>query len=200
MIVEFKKGQIWSKTKNKLMIEFENETGKNAVYRGKITGQFEAWLYNKNNKKIPSHSFEIQLIEKPIEKDFDIFPAKFLKVNQKVQVAINKLFSYNVSFLNPEGKDTKGRNFNKIIKDTICPICKSIMHCTDCFKKKTLRVTFIRICHSCGVIFIFTCKYENKEEFKKKYDFFSEHIYKKRKLNYNEKKDEHILIDELNQD
>lgn len=169
---EFKKGQIWNKSKNKLMLEFERETGKNAVYRGKITGNFEFWL-SKREK------IEVTPIEKPT-KEIDIFPAKFLKVNQNLREAINKLFSYKIDFLNPEGKDTKGRNFNKIIKDTICPMCKSILHCTDCFKKKTLRVTFMRICHKCGVIFIFTCKYENEEEFKEIYDFFVEYIYKKR--------------------
>ncbi|KKN12422.1 hypothetical protein LCGC14_1016770 [marine sediment metagenome] len=34
------------------MIQFENETGKNAVYRGKVTGQFDYWLnWSKRNKK-----------------------------------------------------------------------------------------------------------------------------------------------------
>jgi len=170
-MTEYKKGQNWNKPKNKLMLAFENETGKNAIYRGVITGNFEYWLMKNKTEVIP--------IETPKE-DIDIFPAKFLKVNQKLREAINKVFSYRINFLNPEGKDTKGRNFNKIIIDTTCPMCKSILHCTDCFKLNTLRVTFMRICHSCGVIFIFTCKYENEEVFKEKYDFFVEYIYKKR--------------------
>lgn len=33
------------------MLQFEKETGKNAVYRGKITGQFDFWLNWSNKRK-----------------------------------------------------------------------------------------------------------------------------------------------------
>lgn len=185
MTVEFKKGQVWNKPKNKLMLTFEKEKSKNAVYRGVITGGFEAWLYKRKEKE--KGVSEISDISKPIEikeaepielPTIDIFPAKFLKVNQNLQLAINKLFSYNVNFLNPES--SKQGAFDKIIIDTICPSCKSIMNCSDCFNKKSLKVTYERICHECNNRYVFTCKYENKEELKKRYKFFVENIYKVR--------------------
>lgn len=37
----------------KNMLKFKKETGKNAIYRGKITGQFKYWLYRlKTNSKL----------------------------------------------------------------------------------------------------------------------------------------------------
>ena len=173
----YKKGQVWNKSKNKLMLEFEKETGKNAIYSSKITGGFEAWIYKRKEKEIETKPVEIKEEVESIEKPtIDIFPAKFLKVNEKLQVAINKLFSYNVNFLNPE---TKSRNkFNVVVMDTICPSCKSIMHCTDCWNIKKLKVTFMRMCHECRSIYMFTCKYENREEIKERYNFFVNHIYK----------------------
>ena len=176
---DYKKGQVWKKSKNKLMLAFEEETGKNAVYRDMITGGFEAWLYKKKNKAkiIETIKEEATPVEIPI---IDISPATFKKVNQKLLEAMSKVFSYTINFLNPESKWSKGKNFNKIIIDTTCPSCGAVLHCTDCWKKKTLIVTYMRMCHKCGVIYFFTCKYENKEEFKEKYNFFVEYIYKKR--------------------
>lgn len=45
------KGQIWNKPKTELMLQFEEETGYLAVYGGRITGQFEFWLFRKGLKK-----------------------------------------------------------------------------------------------------------------------------------------------------
>lgn len=52
-MIKYKKGQIWNKSKNKIMLRFEKETGKNAIYNNKITGQFEYWLWQheKNLQK-----------------------------------------------------------------------------------------------------------------------------------------------------
>lgn len=110
--------------------------------------------------------------------NIDIFPAKFLKVNENLKKAINNLFSYNVNFINPE--TAKGDQFDNTIIQTICPTCKSIMRCNDCYNKKSLKVTFERICDHCRSKYIFTCKYESKDELKEKYNFFVEYIYKKR--------------------
>lgn len=47
---KYKKGEVWNKPKNSLMLRFEKETGKNAIYRGKVTGQFEYWIWREANK------------------------------------------------------------------------------------------------------------------------------------------------------
>ena len=51
---KYKKGKPWNKPKTEKMIYFEESTEKNSVYRGKITGQFEAWLWKleKSKKRI----------------------------------------------------------------------------------------------------------------------------------------------------
>ena len=51
MDIKYKKGQVWNKALTPKMKEFEKETGKNAVYRGKITGGFEYYLWQKEKKK-----------------------------------------------------------------------------------------------------------------------------------------------------
>ncbi|KKL67506.1 hypothetical protein LCGC14_2134320, partial [marine sediment metagenome] len=42
-MLNYKKGQTWNKAKTTQMKQFEKSTGKSAVFRGKITGQFEYW-------------------------------------------------------------------------------------------------------------------------------------------------------------
>ena len=45
------KGMLWNKPKTPLMLQFEKETGKPAIKRGKkITGYFEYWLWKKGYK------------------------------------------------------------------------------------------------------------------------------------------------------
>ena len=144
----------------------------------KIVSALEKDIRNKlllEKEEIPIE--EAEPIEIPI---INISPDKFLKVNENLQKAINSLFSYNVNFINPE--TAKGDQFNNTIIKTICPTCKSITHCTDCWNKKLLKVTYMRMCHNCKSIYMFTCKYESKEEFKEKYNFFVEYIYKVRAL------------------
>jgi len=50
-MVAHKKGQVWNKAKTAVMKQFEKEKGANAVYRGKITGKFEYWLWQQEKKK-----------------------------------------------------------------------------------------------------------------------------------------------------
>ncbi len=45
-----KKGQVWNKPKTNLMCQFEKETNKNAIHAGKITGNFEYWLWQRKKK------------------------------------------------------------------------------------------------------------------------------------------------------
>ena len=42
---KYKKGMVWNKRLTNKMEVFEARTGKSAVYRGKITGQFEHWMW-----------------------------------------------------------------------------------------------------------------------------------------------------------
>lgn len=56
---KYKKGQIWNKAKTKIMLKFEKETSKNAIYNGKITGQFEYWLYKE--EKIRQNNLSLEL-------------------------------------------------------------------------------------------------------------------------------------------
>jgi len=48
-MVEFKHNMPWpdDKQKTELMLLFESETGKNAIYKDKITGLFHSWQYKK---------------------------------------------------------------------------------------------------------------------------------------------------------
>lgn len=48
---KYKKGQPWDKPLTNKMEVFEERTGKNAVYRGKITGGFEAFLWKLERSK-----------------------------------------------------------------------------------------------------------------------------------------------------
>ena len=54
--IKYKKGTPWNKPKTKLMLDFEKQTGKNAIRAGKLTGNFEYWLWKRlqkvNNQKI----------------------------------------------------------------------------------------------------------------------------------------------------
>ena len=46
----YKKGQIWNKALTPKMLKFEKETGKLSIRGGKITGQFEYWLWQREKK------------------------------------------------------------------------------------------------------------------------------------------------------
>ena len=48
--MSYKKGQVWNKPLTKEMERFEKETKKNAVYKGKITGSFEYWLWMEDRR------------------------------------------------------------------------------------------------------------------------------------------------------
>lgn len=50
IIMSYKKGQVWNKPLTNEMEQFEKETGKNAVYKGKITGSFEYWLWMEDRR------------------------------------------------------------------------------------------------------------------------------------------------------
>jgi len=49
--MEYKKGTPWDKPLTSDMKLFESHTFKKAVHNGKITGQFEYWLYQKHKKR-----------------------------------------------------------------------------------------------------------------------------------------------------
>ena len=49
--VKYYNGLKWNRALTKKMQEFEKETKKKAVYRGKVTGQFEYWLYWQKSTK-----------------------------------------------------------------------------------------------------------------------------------------------------
>jgi len=49
--VKYWNGQPWNKALTPKMKEFEKETGKHAVYRNKVTGGFEYWLYWRSSKQ-----------------------------------------------------------------------------------------------------------------------------------------------------
>ena len=51
-MVEYKKGQVWNKPLTTKMETFEEWTGKNAVWNGKITGGFEAFLWKLKASKV----------------------------------------------------------------------------------------------------------------------------------------------------
>ena len=60
MDIKHKKGQVWNKPLTKEMEQFEQLTGKNAIYKGKITGQFEYWIYQKEKLKQKNLSLELK--------------------------------------------------------------------------------------------------------------------------------------------
>ena len=64
---KYKKGQVWNKVNNKLMIKFKEETGKNAVHNNKITGQFEYWQW-KQTEIAPKPSKPIKTKKKVVKK------------------------------------------------------------------------------------------------------------------------------------
>ncbi|KKN01882.1 hypothetical protein LCGC14_1123340 [marine sediment metagenome] len=85
-MVEYKKGQVWNKAKTKRMLEFENETEKNATYRGVITGSFEYWLWMEDRRskglarKKRSSSKPKPIEKKEVETIYIRFTPKQLKL------------------------------------------------------------------------------------------------------------------------
>ncbi|KKN01885.1 hypothetical protein LCGC14_1123370, partial [marine sediment metagenome] len=63
-----KKDLIWNKALTPKMKQFKEETGKNPVYRGKITGGFEYWMYWRKPKVTkPKPKFIKKPIKKPVK-------------------------------------------------------------------------------------------------------------------------------------
>lgn len=59
-MTEYKKGQVWKKPLTPEMEEFERYKDKHAVYAGKITGQFEAWMNKYKGKAITTDYIQIK--------------------------------------------------------------------------------------------------------------------------------------------
>ena len=73
--IKYKKGLPWLAPLTQKMIQFREETGKNPVFHGKITGQFEYWMYWRKPKvkkqttkrkpgRKPTPKTKLKLIEK----------------------------------------------------------------------------------------------------------------------------------------
>lgn len=106
------------------------------------------------------------------------YPSKGIQLGNEFKKKVNSVFSYNVNFINP-----KSKNFDKIIKYFTCPKCKLKLHCSDCFRKKNnFKITFMRFCHKCGNIFIYSGRYISEKEFDEAFEFFTKHIYEKRRF------------------
>jgi len=74
-MLNYKKGQTWNKAKTTQMKQFEKSTGKSAVFRGKITGQFEYWLWQQ---KTPSKTN----IPKEFKEKFDSIKREYDSLNK----------------------------------------------------------------------------------------------------------------------
>ena len=90
-----KKGQVWIKALTKEMEQFEKETGKNAVYKGKVTGSFEywAWMEDKRSKGLTRKkrsSSKVTKKKKEVELTYITFTAK--QLNILTEKHKNKLF------------------------------------------------------------------------------------------------------------
>ena len=120
------------------------------------------------------------ITENKPEENFDILSNKYIQIPQNLQDAIDKMHAFQIIFPNPN--DNENNSFNIIFTNTICPVCGSKTYCNDCFNKKLLKITYERICHKCKTIFMFTCKYESKLEFQEKRQFFTNNIYRKKRV------------------
>ena len=108
--------------------------------------------------------------------EINYLPSKLFKIGKEFQKYIQSIFSYQINFLNPDNK-----NLDKIIRNYTCPRCNNRLHVSDCFhKKNSLKVTFLRFCHNCGVIFLFSGRFEIEREFDNSFNYFNEHIYNKK--------------------
>lgn len=66
--IKYKKGLEWSRALTPKMKEFKKETGKNAVYRGHITGGFEYWLYWSKKTTPTKPKPKYKPVKKPAKK------------------------------------------------------------------------------------------------------------------------------------
>ncbi len=91
------KGIFWTQDLTPEMIQFEKETGKNAIFNGKITGNFEYWMYWRRGKK---KSPQKKKLEKP-EKLSTRGSSKLLK-NEKIYENIdnNEIHNFFIEYLN----------------------------------------------------------------------------------------------------
>jgi len=140
----FKKGQEWNKPLTKEMEEFEGETGKNAVFKGSITGSFEYWLYMKEQRKLGlvrtrRTKTQISKITHPKKREVELkvvqfTPDQLLKLTNK---HVNKLIIIrdngkisNVPYkqikrLIDKMKTTQSNNMKEVYKEDVIKIFDS---------------------------------------------------------------------------
>ncbi|KKK98607.1 hypothetical protein LCGC14_2641070 [marine sediment metagenome] len=84
-MVDYKKGTPWNKVLTPIMKEFEKSTGKHAIYRGRITGQFEFWLFHRKSKVTTSRKKTSRTLKesKLIQKELIMLALKQLKSAEK---------------------------------------------------------------------------------------------------------------------
>ncbi|KKL23400.1 hypothetical protein LCGC14_2425770, partial [marine sediment metagenome] len=67
-----------------------------------------------------------------------------------------------------------------IIKECKCPECKGKLYFSDQHNKiNNLKVTFLRLCNFCHIMFIYSGRYKTEESFDKALKFFSKTVYRK---------------------
>lgn len=120
-----KKGMLWNKPKTELMLQFEQETGRYAIYHGNITGLFIYWLF-ENNLKI-SNFTETKQFTKEHKK----------KLSERMSGENNSM--YDIHRYGEDAPNYKGDNINSMYAihqrahqvdlkplDGICAICGKV--------------------------------------------------------------------------
>ena len=101
----------------------------------------------------------------------DYFPDKLLVLGKSFYEKINELFSYKLVYLYPNKDNIK--EIKDIIEFRICPDYKHKLYYMNCFNPlNNFKITFIRVCHSCNVIFILSGRYNTKIKYQNAFEYF----------------------------
>ncbi len=88
---DIQRGDMWNKPKTPKMIQFQQETRKNVIRGGKITGQYENWLYWRKLSKKIRNTFEwTEEVVQEIENEEVLTIEQKSKVEQKKQAPKTK--------------------------------------------------------------------------------------------------------------
>lgn len=115
------------KNNSKLFSKYEKETGKNAIWCGGITGQFEYWLWQQNNIRLRIKNVKIPKIEISESKiemsnsdkiEMSKFFKNFLNEHAYVPKKIADVYT-DVLYLNNVQYNISKNYFRKLIRENV---------------------------------------------------------------------------------
>jgi len=148
MSIDYYKGLFWDRPLTGDMLQFEEETGKNAVWNFRVTGNFEKWLYRKQKEE--------KLTWKKA-KEFEKNRELKSRISDEKQTAKN--VSHIVSenwFKNPASSDIWGIDTKKIKAKNIDEVINFLMASFIKINKQSLNYSDFKIINNNKAILTIT--------------------------------------------